>query len=407
MKQLIIANMVYQGISCLAAILMQDGKAVNIYLDKPGEESLLGSIHVGKVQKILPNIGGAFVEIENRRACYYPYKKSSGCIYTNRMGADAPGRDLKVGDELLVQVTQEALKTKAPSVSSNLSLAGNYLVLTTENKKIGVSSKISKNRRDDLKEIFEGLLGEERDFGVVIRTNAAGVELSVLEEELNRLSDELGQIKRRADFSPCFTKLKEGASGIEKLLKKMYWGDLEKVICDEHRVYQEVQGYISKLDPIPDCEIKLYQDKLLPLYKLYRFEHELAEAVKEKVWLKSGGFLVIEQTEAFVSIDVNSGKNVSRKQNEEVYQQINLEAAKEIARQMRVRNLYGMILIDFINMHQPRSQAQLLNSMREFVKDDRIKTVAVDVTALGIMEITRKKEEKSLSEQIMELSAQL
>ena len=151
------------------------------------------------------------------------------------------------------------------------------------------------------------------------------------------------------------------------------------------------------------CSVCFYQDALLPLYKLYRLEHAVSEALQEKIWLRSGGFLVIQQTEAFVSVDVNSGKSSSRKQPEEFYRKLNKEAAAEIARQIRLRNLYGIILIDFINMKSNENREELLHLMREYIKYDKNKTVVVDVTALGIMELTRQKEKKSLKEQLQEV----
>ncbi|NCB93760.1 MAG: ribonuclease E/G [Clostridia bacterium] len=402
MKQLVITHMDFNGCPCLVTAQTENGRVINIHVEKPDKQRLLGSIHVGKVQKVLPNINGAFVEIENHLPCYYPYTKNTNPIFTNRDSF----RELKAGDELLVQVTQEALKTKAPCVSSNLSFTGNYLVLTTENTKLGVSPKIPKPAREGLKSYIEQLLpaNEARSYGVIIRTNAAKASMSDLSFELQQLQTEMDSVIHKGKFSPCFTRIKDGVSAMQQLLKNIYWSEIEKVVTDDRDIFQLVDTYIRKLSLACPCHVNYYQDDLLPLHKLYRLEHSLIQAVNKKVWLKSGGFLVIEQTEAFVSIDVNSGKSVSKKQAEEMYRKMNLEAAKEIALQLRLRNLYGMILIDFINMKDTGDQSELINAMRTFVKDDRIKTVIVDVTALGIMEVTRKKEEKSLAEQLLELN---
>ena len=174
---------------------------------------------------------------------------------------------------------------------------------------------------------------------------------------------------------------------------------MDKIITDDTSIYQTVVEMKNQSYPHLSCEVQLYQDQLLPLYKLYSLESGLNQALSEKVWLKSGGFLIIQQTEAFVVIDVNSGKNSSKKNASEEYKKINIEAAKEIARQIRLRNLSGSILIDFINMHQYEDKTELLSVMKHLVKQDRIQTTVVDVTGLGIMELTRKKVEKSLSEQ--------
>ena len=184
----------------------------------------------------------------------------------------------------------------------------------------------------------------------------------------------------------------------------VHWETLDKIVTDDTDIYQYACSLKKQSYTHVPCEIQYYQDKLLPLYKLYSLETGLQQALSEKVWLKSGGFLIIQQTEAFVVIDVNSGKNASKKQAETEYKKINLEAASEIARQLRLRNLSGSILIDFINMKQYEDQTELLSVMKHLVKTDRVQTTVVDVTGLGIMELTRKKAEKSLAEQWKELT---
>lgn len=399
MKRLVITQMNYKEQPCLVMAQDEEGRLCSLHLDKPGKEQLLGSIHVGKVQRVLPNIKGAFVEVEGKLPCYLPLGKNQNPIFT----CVKKSHELKTGDELLVQVTQEALKMKSPCVSSNLSFPGSYLVLTTENQKIGVSGKIPANLREELKVFIEQEIPEERNYGVIVRTNAMEADREQIRRELAHLQDELEHVLKKGSYSPAFTKIRAGESPIIQELKRIYWDEMEKIVTDDREIYRLVSDYVENLQLEQPCQVQFYQDSLLPLYKLYRLEHGLEEALQEKVWLKSGGFLIIQQTEAFVAVDVNSGKNMSKKQAEEVYTKINLEAAKEIARQLRLRNLYGMILIDFINMQQYKDRSELVRAMRNFVRDDRIKTTVVDVTALGIMELTRKKEEKSLKEQVMEL----
>lgn len=399
MKRLLITTMQYKNHPCRVTALWEDGKIQTLHMDQEGDV-LLGSIHVGKVQKVLPNIGGAFIEIQDRLPCYLPLKKNPDPIYTNGKKTGA----LKAEDEILVQVTQEALKTKAPCVSCNLSFQGNYLVLTTENKTIGASGKLSKRQGEALKKWMEEILPEDRTYGIVFRTNSKEASKEQMEEELYQLQKEYEKVMKKATYSSAHSMLRAGESSVITGLKRVYWDSMEKVITDDPDIYHQVCSYVENLHLEHPCPIQLYADKLLPLYKLYSLEQVLEDALGEKVWLKSGGFLIIQQTEAFVSIDVNSGKQVSKKTGEEQYLKINLEAGKEIARQLRLRNLYGMILVDFINMRDKENQELLLNQMRSYVHTDRIKTTVVDITPLGIMEITRKKEEKSLQEQMAFLS---
>lgn len=400
MKKLIITKMNYQENPCLVIAEEVDGKIMKLHLEKPEKEQLLGSIHVGKVQRVLPNIKGAFIEIENRIPCFYPYSQHTEPIFVR----PKKNMELRPGDDLLVQVTQEALKTKAPCVSTNLNFTGNYLVLTTENKKIGYSSKLSSDKKNELKKIFEGYGDVGRSYGMIVRTNAKDASEEDLIHELHNLEKEMQETIRKGNFSPCFTRIKAGDSSVIQKLKHVYWDDMEKIVTDDREIFQSISNYLQNMRPVPTCSVQLYQDSLLPLYKLYRIEHGLDQALDEKVWLKSGGFLIIQQTEAFVVIDVNSGKNSGKKVSDEEYKKINLEAAKEIARQIRLRNLYGIILIDFINMQRSEERTELIRVMKQYVRDDSIQTTVVDVTALGIMELTRKKEEKSLQEQIRQLT---
>ncbi|MCI5510298.1 MAG: ribonuclease E/G [Eubacterium sp.] len=401
MKRLIFTGMDWKGHPCHVTAIEENQHLLELRVSSPKKESLLGSIHVGKVQKVLPNIQGAFIEIENRLPCFYHLAKNQKPIYVRNHKTSG---ELKPGDELLVQVTQEALKTKAPCVSSNLSFPGNYLVVTTENHLIGVSGKISRERREELKQLVDAAVDAHRDFGVIVRTNAQEADNVTILAELQELIRKMRDTLHRGSYSPCFTRITARTNEIDSILKNLYWDDMEKIVTDQEDIYRQAVAYRDSLVPKPACEIALYQDSLLPLYKLYRLEHGLEQALSEKVWLRSGGFLVIQQTEAFVAIDVNSGKNMSKKLAQKEYKKVNEEAAKEIARQLRLRNLYGMILIDFINMKLEEDRAELLHLMRQLVKNDRITTTAVDVTALGIMELTRKKEEKSLREQVLELT---
>ena len=339
------------------------------------------------------------MEIENRTSCYFPYTKESNFLYTMPKKAS----ELRAGDELLVQVTREAIKTKAPCVSSNLNFTGKYLVLTTGNRTLGISTKIPAEKREELKELLEELLPEERTYGIILRTNGALASAEELREELRSLEAQFTQLYRKALHTPCYTKLSRGESITASILKDVHWEETEKIITDQKALYEELCVSRQDTPAASMCAIEYYEDSLLPLARLYNLERELDQALQEKIWLKSGGFLVIQQTEAFVAIDVNTGKHSSKKDAEENYKQINREAALEIARQIRLRNLSGMILIDFINMRDCEDRSDLIQYMRSLVRSDSMQTVVVDVTTLGIMEITRKKSAKTLAEQLNQL----
>ena len=244
---------------------------------------------------------------------------------------------------------------------------------------------------------------EERTYGIILRTNGALASAEELREELRSLEAQFTQLYRKALHTPCYTKLSRGESITAYILKDVHWEKTEKIITDQKALYEELCVSRQDTPAASMCAIEYYEDSLLPLARLYNLERELDQALQEKIWLKSGGFLVIQQTEAFVAIDVNTGKHSSKKDAEENYKQINREAALEIARQIRLRNLSGMILIDFINMRDCEDRSDLIQYMRSLVRSDSMQTVVVDVTTLGIMEITRKKSAKTLAEQLNQL----
>lgn len=204
MKRLVITHMTYREQPCLVMAQEEEGRICSLRLDKPDMEQLLGSIHVGKVQRVLPNIKGAFVEIENRLPCYLPCGKDLKPIFTGVKKS----QELRPGDEILVQVTQEALKMKAPCVSCNLSFTGNYLVLTTENTKIGVSGKIPGDVRAQLKAFMEQEVPADRNYGVIVRTNAGEADREQIRQELYRLQEEMQRVLHKGSYSPGFTKIK-------------------------------------------------------------------------------------------------------------------------------------------------------------------------------------------------------
>lgn len=398
MEKLIITHMEIRKKQALVTALWRDGRLWNLELAPAAESRLLGSIHMGKVQKVLPDQKGAFVEIEGRLPCYFATDKITGPMFRRgtRQGKLSPG------DELLVQVTREALKSKAPSVSSNLSFPGEYLVLTTENRMLGVSSRIPKPDRARLRQMLAEALGEDRTYGVIVRTNAVQADREQLLSELSVLRARMDAVLKKGSYAPCYTRIMDGDLPETEAVKNCVWENLEKVITDDPGIYQRLLHFVEETYPGGQEKVELYEDPLLPLSKLFSLEAAIGEALDKRVWLKSGGFLVIEQTEACAVIDVNSGKYVAKRDTGEMAARINREAAREILRQIRLRNLSGIILVDFINMNQ-EEQEQLLALMRGLAKEDRITTRAVDVTELGIMELTRRKEKKTLAQQLEEL----
>jgi len=361
------------------------------------EKPTLGNIYVGKVKNIVTNIGAAFIEIASGVECYYSLEENKKPIFTKKIGK----KSLCVGDELLVQVSKEAVKTKVPTVNSNLNFAGKYAILTSGDTRIGVSTKIDKHNRERLQKIAASYASDK--YGFIIRTNAKDAEDEILQNEFAKLIKEYENLVDAAGTRVCFSCLKHAPKEFLTDLRNIYQEGLTDIVIEDKELYNEVKVYLEEKQPEDVAKLRYYEDKLLPLYKVFSLETHISNAMKERVWLKSGAYIVIEPTEALTVIDVNTGKCISKKKDDETYLKINIEAAKEAAKQIRLRNLSGIILVDFINMSKQEYMEELLTVFQKQLQCDPIVTTLVDVTKLQLVEVTRKKVRKPLHELIREL----
>ena len=387
---------------CTVAALSEEERIVEIRLESDQEKSILGNIYTGQVENIASNIQAAFVQIEPGKRCYYSLAEAQRAVFSAGRKGNGP---LRPGDELLVQVSRDAMKGKLPALTSNLNFTGRYLVLTTGDKKFGLSSKLALEDRHRL----SGWLKEEaerpdKEFGIIVRTNAADASKEEILKELEWLKGRYHKAVVQGRNRTCFSLVLETEPFYVAAVRDAYGRDLDEIITDVPEIREMILGYLEEISPELKEKLRFYQDKLLPLYKLYRVETALDAIQKEKVWLNSGGFLVIQQTEAFVSIDVNSGKYTGKKKMEETFRKINLEAAAEIGRQLRPRNLSGIILIDFINMENPDHRDELFHVLQKLLRKDSVKSRAIDITPLHILEMTRKKVRRPVIEDIRELT---
>ena len=382
----------------IRSFFLEDGEIVEIHCASVDEESagqhLLGNVYVGRVKNIVPNIGAAFVEIESGVNCYYDMKDAEHAVFTRKSGK----KPLCIGDELVVQISKEAVKTKAPTVTGNISFTGRYAVLTHGNTRIGVSSKIPKKLREE----YKGRLKEFQNdrFGIIVRTNAKDAPFQDVLDEIMRLRGEYERIMSIAPTRVCFSCLRSAPPSYISDLRNVYMEGMEEIIVGDAELYTRIRSYFASELPEKQELIRLYDDPAFPLGKLYSTQTAIEKALREKVWLKNGGYLVIQPTEALTVIDVNSGKNAGKGKNEEGIMKIDLEAAREAAKQIRLRNLSGIIIIDFINLELEENVSRLMREFRMLLAKDPIQTTLVDITPLNLVEVTRKKVHRPLHEQI-------
>lgn len=397
MKKLIITKMPVIGNEMIVAAKCEDFKLRQIDFDCMGRYHI-GDIFVGKVKNIVKNIQAAFVEIGKGVECYLPLSDLNCPVYLNKFSNK---KALVAGDELLVQIVKEAVKNKTAVATSNLSFSGKYLVVSKENKCIGISKKITGDKSSQLKKFVLDEISKYNnfDFGVIIRTNAKDASMQQIADELKTLKETAEKVLSYGIHRTCYSKVYEVQPEHLLAIKNCYMENLDEIVTDDAGLYDEIQCYLNEFQKEDAYKLHLYKESMLPLYKLYNLPNQIEDASKKKVWLKSGGYLIIEQTEAMVVVDVNTGKfDGQKKDRQENFLKINKEAAIELANQLILRNLSGMILIDFISMENKQYIEELIEVLKAELKKDPIKTEFVDITKLGIVELTRKKQKKPLKE---------
>lgn len=380
------------------SFLMQNNRMQSVSFYKEHKEGDIGNIYVAKVINIVPNINAAFIYYQPNMRGYLPLNAHYTPILLNRT---YDGRIL-AGDEIIVQMEKEAIRTKDAVFTTNLSLSGKYCVVTNANNKKGVSNKISKNYKNALQQTIP----ENTDLGLIVRTNAQQLIESdpdycnILQKEYKMLLSQMETLISTGIHRTCYSLLYKAPDAYLTDIRDAYFDKYDSIITDEQYLYDQLTSFLGSYSSEMASMLTLYTDSSYSLKKLYSIDTKMQELLVPKVWLKSGAYLVIEQTEAMYVIDVNSGKNNASKSNAEYIFNINIEAAHEIIRQISLRNLSGIIMVDFINMEDPDKNEQLLNELRKLAKQDRILTTIVDMTPLGLIEITRKKTKKALKEQI-------
>ncbi|RJW41024.1 ribonuclease E/G [Clostridiales bacterium TF09-2AC] len=380
---------------CTAAV--SGSRITQLMMEPEDSSSLLNNIYIGKVQKVVGNINAAFVDIGGGRTGYYSLDENKEHLFVS----PSTGK-LKAGDEIVVQVSRDAVKTKAPVLTGKLAFTGRYCVLTAGKTGVGFSNKIGDNKyKARVRSMLNEALAEDGDrFGIIVRTNGAGATDEVLLQEYRQLKDMYLKLSKEASCRTCYSCIYRALPGYIAAIRDSYSGTLDGIVTDIPAYYEELKDYLEEYQAEDADKLTLYEDKLLPLSKLYSLDSALEHALNKHVWLKSGGYLVIEPTEAMVVIDVNTGKYSGKKKMQDTICRINMEAADEIGRQLRLRNLSGIILIDFIDMEREEDREMLMRHLGDVVSKDPVKTTVVDMTRLNLVEVTRKKVRKPLYEQI-------
>ncbi len=400
--------------------LVENEEVAELFLERKRERGILGNIYKGKVVRVLPGMESAFVDIGMEKAAflyvsevYHPSDEYQQMfLEESEEFLDEPPRKngkresrhigdlLTQGQEILVQVSKEPIGSKGCSVTSFVSLPGRYLVLMPYASHVGISRRIEDSaERDRLREIAEGIRPSHA--GIIVRTAAEGAAAADLAADMNYLLKVWQGILRAKDRTSAPSLVHEEPDICVRAVRDLLSSDVRRIVVDDEKTYRKITDFLNLYLPDPSCKIELYQG-LQPIFDYYNVELEIRRALDKKVWLKSGGYIVIEQTEALVAIDVNTGRFVGKRNLEETILKTNLEAAREIVYQLRLRNIGGIIIIDFIDMEKPENREKVFNALKEHLKKDKAKSNVLKISEFGLVEMTRKRTRESLCKIISE-----
>jgi ribonuclease G len=405
--------------------ITEDGRLAEAFVDTANKEKMIGDIYLGKVAKVMPGIKAAFIDLGLSQDGFLHFSDIGNRFeeYSAMIGDDddhdgeedqqsdrpdgtqapeppprqqpekarAPRPDIQLakGQEVIVQITKEPVGKKGVRVTTEVSLAGRYLVLLPFDGKIGISKKISafKEKRR-LRRIVASMLPE--GFGVIIRTVAEGKEDELLKKDLDDLITTWREVEKTTKAETAPALLYKDMSTTSSVIRDLFSNDVTRVVVDSKKLHREIRSYIKYMSPHLVDKIELHRERA-PIFDTYGIEKEIEASLARKVWLKSGGYIIIEPTEAMMVIDVNSGRYAAKKEQEQNSLRTDLEAAREICRQLRLRDIGGIIVCDFIDLDDEKNKRKVFDELRKEFRRDRAKITVLPMTEFGLVQITRQR----------------
>lgn len=371
--------------------ILENDEVAELYFDREKKDSIIGNIYLGRVKKIMSGLESAFVDIGVKKNAFLfikevvsPFDYYEG---TNEISKGKIKQILKPGQMLMVQVTRVPMGTKGARLTSLVSLAGRYLVMMPYSDGIGVSKKLDELERERLRNLSTRL--KIKNMGIVIRTAARDMKLAILKKELKYLKRLWGNIQKKARRLDSPTLIYRELDLVHRILRDRLTLDFNSIVVDTNQLYDHIHNYLRKKIPQMSSKLKLHSGEK-PLFEESGIEKAIDLALKRKVWLKSGGFIVIDKTEALTAIDVNSGRFLGKNDLEETIVYINLEAVEEIVKQIKLRDIGGLIVIDFIDMEKEGNKFKIVEAMKKALQSDNATTNITDISKLGLLEMTRK-----------------
>ncbi|HBR28531.1 MAG TPA: ribonuclease G [Firmicutes bacterium] len=377
--------------------VLEDGKLVELSIESFAAQRLIGNIYRGKVENVLPGMQAAFIDIGMEKNAFLFIDD----LQQDR-GEDGPASIselLREGQEIIVQLVKEPMGNKGARVVTSLTIPGRYLVLMPTVDYIGISRRIEDEKeRERLKKIATHL--KPKGMGMIIRTAAEGLSEEDLAADRDFLFNLWQKILKKTKKGPTPALLFHDHDLLYRILRDLFTKEVDRLVIDDRSTYEKALELLNVLGPHLRSKVKLSTEN--SIFSFYGVEHQIEQALQRKIWLESGAYLVFDQTEALTVVDVNTGKYTGSTCLEDTVFHTNLAAAKEIARQIRLRNIGGIIVIDFIDMCDEESRKQVLESLSQELQKDKVKTNILGFTSLGLLEMTRKKTRPSLREQLQQ-----
>jgi ribonuclease G len=411
--------------------ITEDGRLAELFVENPNKEKMVGDIYLGRVAKVMPGIKAAFIDLglgqdgflhfSDIGSRFEEYQTMLGdeeeedvsveegvmegspplAAVPERARRQAPQREapealpaakdihLEKGQEIIVQITKEPVGKKGVRVTSEVSLAGRYLVLLPFDGRVGISKKITSfKEKRRLRRIVQNILPQ--GFGTIIRTVAEGKGEEALKTDLEDLVSTWREIEKSAKAEQPPSLLYKDMATTSSVIRDLFSNDVARVIVDSKKLHRDIRSYIKYTSPQLLEKIELHRDRL-PIFDVYGIEKELETSLSRKVWLKSGGYLIIEQTEAMVVIDVNSGRYAAKREQEQNSLRTDLEAAREVTRQLRLRDIGGIIVCDFIDLDDEKNKRKVFEELKKEFRKDRAKVTVLPMTEFGLVQITRQR----------------
>jgi len=397
--------------------ILEDNKLVELFVERPEFERMVGDVYKGKISRVLPGMQAAFIDIGHEQnaflhfsdvsSSYQDYfidyeeeeKQNSGKSRKKENEFDV-AKNLKKGQDILVQIIKEPISTKGCRVTTEIALPGRFVVLVPGKKQVGISRKIQDNKeRRRLRDIAKQIVPAH--FGTIIRTVAEGKQERVFRKDLNKLMDTWKKVEKEVKTHEAPALVYKDMAMASSIIRDLFTSDVDRVVVDSRKIMNEILSYVKYVAPQLSHKISYYKNKM-PIFDEFKIEREIINLGSSKAWLKNGGYLIIEPTEALVSIDVNSGKYIGRKDHESNSLKINLEAAREIARQARLRDLGGLIVIDFIDMLESGNRKRVYSELKKEFSKDRSITKIEEISRFGLLEMTRQRVRPSVLHSINE-----